>query len=129
MSATLVAKEQLTAALSEVLIDCAPETNRKGWMARLADDIRRSESSVRAWCYGEYPPEPEVLLTLFAHLGPTFANKVLVLAGLVSARVGDAELILSANSIKDLRKLAPVLRAAADEIDEHAGKLRPKEVA
>ena len=126
---TPITKDALTKALAEALADRTPDNNVTGWMKKLADDLGYGRKSVEGWCYGHYPPEPEKVFTLMAHLGPTFANKVLVLAGLVSAHVDDAELIVSANAIKDIAKLSNVLRAAADEIDEHAGKLQPREAA
>ena len=103
--------------------------NLSEWKYQAAEACGVDISTIERTLYGQTCPEASLAANLCEHYGPDFKNEVEALGSYVSARRADAEQIVSANSIKDLRKLAPVLRAAADEIDEHAGKLRPKEVA
>lgn len=122
----MITKSAVKAAVSEALERRAKLTSSlKAWKWRVVDATGRDYDTVGRWLAGETTPDSHDLKNLDELFGEEFKNEHEALGSFVAARQQNADHIISANSIKDIRKLAPVLRAAADEIDEHAGKLRP----
>ncbi len=96
---------QLAERIGAALRACAPDANRSGWRARIADDIGASEESLRKWYYGECVPGGGFLLALFAHpeLGD-FADRVLGAYGLRLARAHDGAMTDASRALMEARR-------------------------
>ena len=129
----MITDETIAKAVADALDKRARAAeNLSEWKYRTAEFCGVDVSTIERTLYCKTCPKASLVANLCELFGPDFKNEIEAVGSYVSARRNDrddAEQIVTANSIKDLRKLAPVLRAAADEIDEHAGKLRPKEAA
>jgi hypothetical protein len=85
---------------------------KRGWIARVADDIQRHENTVRAWFYGESAPDLPGFLRLVRYFGPSFGDDVLALAGArVSADTDDLTEIIGTLP-DELRRLAADVESA-----------------
>lgn len=126
MALTDITAGVLKARVRDALQKRAANTNdRNGWRLRIADDLGMNPDTFKSYLYGESCPSWEAGLRLCAFFGADFKNEIEEPAGFISARIDDeaAAQVITALALKDIRKLSPVLRAAADEIDEHAGKV------
>lgn len=103
-------------------------TNLKRFRGGIQEACEVDLRTVDKWRAGEQAPAAHQLLRLFDHLGPSFANEILDVIGIVAARTDDAEHILTALALKDARKVIPALRAAANELEDKLGAVGPKAV-
>jgi hypothetical protein len=109
----------LVALVSDAMRACAPETNRKAWIARLATETDRSERCIEAAFYGEGGCDADTLWRLSKVLGTRFHNIVYGPAGLTAFRTGTAEAAAS----EDMRRHKLfVQRVKAALADLEAGK-------
>lgn len=91
----------------------APEHNRSGWAARMADEIGVAERTFRMWLYGEGTPGLAAFVALCRHpeIGPDFGSEVLAGTGLTIVPASED---LAAAS--DKQRLARQLREMADAL-------------
>lgn len=94
------------ALVSEALRLCAPETNRKAWIGRLATELNMPERTVESWLYGENAPTSENFHALTRVLGLRFHNLVYAPLGLIAFRSDQAELAKDASVVKAALMLA-----------------------
>lgn len=94
------------ALVSEALRLCAPETNRKAWIGRLATELNMPERTVESWLYGENAPTSENFHALTRVLGLRFHNLVYGPLGLTAFRSDQAELAKDASVVKAALMLA-----------------------
>ena len=131
MALTDITADVLKARVRDALQKRAANvTDRNGWRLRIADKLEMNPDTFKSYLYGETCPSWEAGLRLCMFFGADFKNEIEEPAGFISARTEEeaAARVFTALALKDIRRVAPVLRAAADEIEERAGKLRPSVV-
>ena len=115
-------EQQFIDAFSQALRDEAPETNRAGWYARMADETGLGEEAIKTWFYGKNAPNAYNFLVALAYLGADFGNKIFALTGYKLVPIGSDEIDkthlseLLAETLDGLDSANATLRMAAEEI-------------
>ena len=112
-------EQDLAFRISDALRVRAPEYQKKGFIARLADELCHSESAVENWLYGENVPGGYALMRLFAHFGPEFTDEII---SLFDQRT--TSLVGSPRAAEILENLPRQMRSAAEDIEEAVDKLK-----
>ena len=103
-------------AFSQALRDEAPETNRAGWYAQMADETGLGEEAIKKWFYGQNAPNAHSFLVALAYLGPDFGNKIFALTGYKLVPLGSDEI--------DKAALSELLSETLDGLDSANAALR-----
>ncbi len=114
------------ALVSEALRLCAPETNRKAWIGRLATELNMPERTVESWLYGENAPTSENFHALTRVLGLRFHNLVYGPLGLIGFRSDQAELAKDAGVVKAALMLASQIETCVADFRKASGRANGK---
>ena len=112
--------------VSEALRLCAPETNRKAWIGRLATELNMPERTVESWLYGENAPTSENFHALTRVLGLRFHNLVYGPLGLTAFRSDQAELAKDAAVVKAALSLASQIETCMADFRKTSGQANGK---
>ena len=77
-----LSEQMIAERLAEALRRRMPESNRRGWLWQLADEIGVDEDDVAGWLYCKTPADATAVIKLIARFGSEFANELLSLAGI-----------------------------------------------
>ena len=103
-------------AFSQALRDAAPETNRAGWYAKMADETGLGEEAIKKWFYGQNAPNAYNFLVVLDYLGLDFGNKIFALTGYKLVPIGSDEI--------DKAQLRELLSETLDGLDSANAALR-----